>query len=343
MSRSAPAVEIGRPPRATARKEHPRIYHQSDRSAVVNRPPTEISRRRALRAVGGVGVAALSGCLSPISRSARCPGSVEGTLDLDDATATGVSNEFSAPLDMLPHATRVTVADALEAETGEATARGYYRPDPQTEFVVTGPGPNYYRLRVTAHDRVRTTGYEYAVEIDVDDAVLPESGAVRSVAEIPAHDRDSLRGAIGNPGLLHAPHYTSFSVVFAYEDADARDRSVFVPGRDTRYLKWDGVPLRLTFAERRTVTIASATVRTELVATSANEFRNHVGARRGVVLDSLPAEQRDILNRAIDGRYTECEPYSEPFGDLRERVSTREGGAAPLVRYDGDWYFCQLS
>lgn len=310
----------------------------------MNRPPTEITRRRALRAIGGVGTAAaLSGCLSPISRSDRCPGSDEGTLDLDDATATGVSNEFSTPLDGLPHATRVTVAAALETEPGDATARGYYRPDPRTEYVVAGPGAGYYRLRVTERDRVRTTGYEYAVEIDIDDSALPDRGAVRSVAEIPAHDRDSLRGAIGNPGLLHAPHYTSFSVVFAYEDADARDRSVFIPGRDTRYLEWDGVPLRLTFEERRTVTIASATVNTERVATSPDGFREHVGERRGVVLDSLPPEQRDVVNRAIDGTYAECEPYSEPFGDLRDRLSTRDGGAAPLVRYDGDWYFCQLS
>jgi len=309
----------------------------------VNRPPTEISRRRALRAIGGVGVAALSGCLSPVSRSDRCPGSAEGTLDLNDATATGVSNEFSRPLDMLPHATRVPVANALETETGEATARGYYRPDPRTEFVVAGPGPDYYRLRVTEHDRIQTTGYEYAVEIDVDDSALPEGGPVRSVAEVPAHDRESLRGAIGNPGLLHAPHYTSFSVVFAYEDADARDRSAFIPGRDTRYLEWDGVPIRLTFAERRPVEIASATVRTERVATSPNEFRDHVGERRGVVLDSLPADHRDVVDRAIDGGYAECEPYSEPFGALRERLSTDGDEVAPLVRYDGDWYFCRLT
>jgi len=296
-----------------------------------------------MRAVGGLGVAALAGRLSPVSGSDPCLGSDEGTLDLDEATATGVSNEFSTPLDRLSHATRVTVADALETETGEATARGYYLPDPRTEFVVTGPGAGYYRLRVTERDRVQTTGYEYAVEIDVDDSALPDGEAVRSFAELPAHDRESLRSAIGNPRLVHAPHYGSFSVVFAYEDTDVRDRSAFVPGGDTRYLEWDGVPLRLTFEERRKVGVASATVATELVATSPSEFRDHVGDRRGVVLDSLPADQRDVVDRAVDGTYAECEPYSEPFSDLRERLSTRGDEGASLVRYDGDWYFCHLA
>ncbi|WP_280584947.1 hypothetical protein [Halorubrum sp. Boch-26] len=305
-------------------------------------PPRDSTRRRALRAIGGVGVAALSGCLSPTSRSDRCPGSDEGTLDLDDATATGVSNEFSSPLDALPHATRVTVADALETEPGEATARGYYRPDPRSEFVVTGPEPRYYRLETTDHDRVRTTGYEYAVEIDADYPVFFDREAVRSFAELPAHDRESLRGAIGNAGLIHAPHYTSFSVVFAYEEVGARDRSAFIPGTDTRYLEWDGVPLRLTFEERRTVAIASTTVAAELVATSPSEFREYVGERRGVVLDSLPTDQREIVERAIDGTYAECEPYSEPFSDLRKRLSTGGDEAAPLVRYGGDWYFGHL-
>jgi hypothetical protein len=306
-------------------------------------PPLDSARRRTVRAIGGVGAAALAGCLSPVSESAPCPGSEEGSLSLDEATATGVSNEFSAPLDMLPHATRVTTAEAVAADDGEATARGYYVPDPRTAFVVTGRGTGYYRLRTTERDRVRTTGYEYAVETDVDDEAVPDDGSVRSFERLPAHDRESLRGAIGNPRLLHAPHYPSFSVVFAYEEAAARERSAFVPATDARYLEWDGVPVRIAFEERRTVEVASVTVTAERVATSPSEFRERLGERRGVVLDSLSADQRDLVERAIGGTYTECAPYSEPFGELRDRLSVPVGEVPSLVRYDGDWYFCRLS
>lgn len=140
---------------------------------------------------------------------------------------------------------------------------------------------------------------------------------VRSFTELPAHDRESLRSAIGNSGLLHAPHYTSFSVMFAYEQTEIRDQSVFTPDGATHYLEWDETLLRLTFEGQQTVEITSTTVSTELVATSPAAFTDHIGDNRGVVLDSLTTQQQDIVTQAIDETYTECEPYSEPFNDLR--------------------------
>ncbi|GAB7011405.1 hypothetical protein [Halorubrum trueperi] len=285
---------------------------------------------------------ATAGCLTSFSRSDSCSASNEGIFSLDDATATGISNEWSTPLDGLPHATRVAVTDALDAETGESTSRGYYTPDPRTDFVVTGPEARYYRLETTDYDEIQTTGYEYSVEVDVDESTRSDGVTVRSFPELPAHDRESLRSAIGNPGLLHAPHYTAFSVVFAYEQTDERDQSVFIPEGATRYLEWDETLLRMTFEEQRAVSITSTTVATELVATSPDEFKEHVGEGRGVVLDSVTNQQQDIVARAIDGTYTECEPYSEPFSGLRERLGARDDSAVRLVRYDGDWYFSQL-
>jgi hypothetical protein len=41
--------------------------------------------------------------------------------------------------------------------------------------------------------------------------------------------------------------------------------------------------------------------------------------------------------------YTECEPYSDAFNDIREQFSTRDEGAVSMVRYDGDWYFGTLA
>ncbi|SDY93356.1 hypothetical protein [Halopenitus persicus] len=290
--------------------------------------------------IGGLSITATAGCLTSFSRSNSC--SNEGSFSLDEATETGISNEFSTPLDGLPYATQIAVTDALDADSGESTSRGYYSPNPRTDFVVTGPEAHYYRLETTDHDGIQTTGYEYSVEIGVDESKLSDGVTVRSFRELPIHDRESLRGAIGNPGLLHAPHYTSFSVVFAYEHTNVQAQSVFIPERATHYLEWDETLLRLAFEEQRTVVITSTTVSTELVATSPDGFKEHIGNNRGVLLDSLTTHQQDIVAQAIDGTYTECEPYSEPFSDLRERLSVGDDGVVLLVQYDSDWYFCHL-
>ncbi|WP_207591619.1 hypothetical protein [Halomontanus rarus] len=307
----------------------------------MKRPPRDWPRRRALRMVGGVGSIAAAGCLTSLSRTDSCSDGAD--FSVDEAADAHVSNEFSTSLDGLAYAARTVVTDALDTDTGESTSRGYYSPHLRTAYVVTGPEAHYYRVETTDRDRAETTGYEYSVEIDVDESALSDDDQVRSFTDLPTHDRESLRSAIGNPGLLHAPHYTSFSVVFAYEHSDVRDQSEFVPGVHSHYLEWDETLLRLTFEERRTVEITSTTVSTELVAESQGEFVEYVGGERGVVLDSLTSQQRDIVARAIDGTYTECEPYSEPFSELRERLSTREDGFAPLVYYDGNWYFAHLS
>ncbi|MUW13846.1 hypothetical protein GJ633_03575 [Halorubrum sp. CBA1125] len=122
-----------------------------------------------------------------------------------------------------------------------------------------------------------------------------------------------------------------------------RDQSVFVPDGTTQYLEWDETLLRLTFEEQRTVVITSTTVSTERVATSPDGFKAYIGDNRGVVLDSLTTQQRDIVDQAIDGTYAECRPYSEPFSDLRERLSARDDSVVLLVQYDDDWYFGHLS
>jgi len=49
---------------------------------------------------------------------------------------------------------------------------GILLPDPRTDFVVTGPEAHYSRIETTDHDGTQTTGYEYSVEIDIDESTL---------------------------------------------------------------------------------------------------------------------------------------------------------------------------
>lgn len=212
------------------------------------RSSLECSRREALRIGGFTGLVAVAGCLVPASQPSSCS---EGTdLSLVEAADAHVSNAFSTSVDGLPHATATVVEEALR--TGEATARGYYAPQLQTEYVVTGPDTRYYRVTTADHDRTETTGYEYAVEIGIDDTTLSDDDLVHSFPDLPAHDRTSLQSAIGNTELLHAPHYTSFSVVFAYEGDAVQERSRFIPEPAVQYVEWEDTVLRLDFEERRT-------------------------------------------------------------------------------------------
>jgi len=215
-----------------------------------------------------------------------------GRFSLDEATVTGISNEFSTPLDGLPHATQVAVADALNADSGESTSRGYYSPDPRTDFVVTGPEAHYSRIETTDHDGTQTTGYEYSVEIDIDESTLSDGVTVRSFTELPAHDRGVTPQC---DRKFRAPPCTTLHVVLSHvcvrTDRDTGSVRVHPDGA-THYLEWDETLLRLTFEGQQTVEITSTTVSTELVATSPAAFTDHIGDNRGVVLDSLTTQQR---------------------------------------------------
>lgn len=284
-------------------------------------------------------MAAVAGCLNAVPRGESCSGRVE--CSLDDATPPGVSNEFSRPLDALPYGTAGVVRDALES--GEATARGYYSPSPETEYVVTGPGEQYYRVEATDHDPAETVGSEYAVEIGVDDGTIPDDQSIRRFVDLPPQDRESIHTALGNTGLLHAPHYTSFSVVFAHEESSRREESVFVPGTDEQYVEWEDTVLAFSLVDDRSVEITTTTVVAEPVARSQQAFVEHVGARHGVVLDGLTGDQREIVREAIEGDYAECEPYTTPLGDLLDQLSRDDGAFAPLAQYESDWYFSHVS
>ncbi|WP_435156960.1 hypothetical protein [Haladaptatus sp. DFWS20] len=304
----------------------------------MKRLPFDSSRRQALHMVGVSGIAAVAGCLTPSSPTNSCTEDMD--VSLQKVTNAHVSNEFSSVVNGAPYATDTVVSDAFD--TGKATSRGYYSPELRTEYVAAGSEPRYYRVTTTEHDRTKTTGYEYAVKIGIDDSTLSNDDTVRFFPDLPAQDRESIHSAIGNKEKLHAPHFTSFSVVFAYEHDAVREQSMFVPNTGVQYVEWEGTVLRFKFEEERTVQITSTTVMTERVAESSSGFFEHVRDERGVVLDSLTSRQREIVTRAIEDGYSECKPYSEPYADLLDQLRMSDGEFALLAQYDSQWYFTQI-
>lgn len=304
----------------------------------MQRPRAAPSRRRLLQSAGLFGVSALAGCLGPFFGDSCVAGT---DFSMDPATDAHVANHVSSNAVDLPAIAERVVSDALA--DGEATYRGHYEPNVHADYVVTDGSPNYYRVDVRAGEHVETTGYRYDVAFG-DDVATPASGdRVYEFADLPASDREAFLGALGAKAKIRAAKGARFSVVFAFTDETARERSAFVPPTDTGYVRWQGKTLRLTFAEERPASVVTYTVAAEQVAESTPAFVDHVLAERGIELTGLSAEQRDIVEQATDGGYDACEPYSDAFAGLLEKLSTGEHDFASFVRYDGTWYFASVS
>ncbi|QUO46640.1 hypothetical protein [Halorubrum ruber] len=302
----------------------------------MSRPPRRLSRRRTVLLTATASLTALSGC----STNDQADGArAETVLQLDEASPVGVSNEFSTPVDAVGHAGRAAVRTAIDG--GEGTVDGYYGPGVSAPYVVTDDA-EYYCVETETVDSVAAPGYAYTVEVDSVDSFLLGPPSSVPFADLPEHDRDVVRDALGDASLIHAPHYPPFGVTFAYASAERRERSRFVPENDGQRVEWDGELLRFAFEGERSVNVATVAVRADRVASSQREFRRAVGEERGRSIDDPTADQRAVLDEAVDSEYAESPPHSEAFATVLDALSA-DGEVVPLVRYDGSWYFTHFS
>ena len=148
--------------------------------------------------------------------------------------------------------------------------------------------------------------------------------------------------ALGGKSNLGKANSAEFPVTFVELDETTRERSAFVPRSDVEYVSWQGKEMRVTFEEERSVSVGTYTVTAERIAESTAAFANHVLDNEGLALDGLTADHRAIVEQAIDDEYDACEPYSDAFRQLLERLSVGEDEFVSFVRYDGAWYFVQV-
>ena len=299
-------------------------------------PPRRPTRRQAALLAATASLPSISGCLTDDSSGdARA----ETALRLDEASPVGVSNEFSTPVDAVGHAGRAAVRAAIDG--GEGTVEGYYPPGVSAPYVSTDD-VEYYRIETETVRSVAARGYVYTVAVESLDSFLLGPPQRAAFVDLPPHDRDAVRDALGNVSLVHAPHYPPFGVTFAYASAERRERSRFVPANDGQRVEWDGDLLRFGFEGERSVEVATVAVRAERVASSQRDFRRVVGEERGRSIGDPTADQRAVLDAAVDSEHAESAPHSDAFAAVLDAVST-DDGVAPLVRYDGDWYFAHLA
>jgi hypothetical protein len=312
-------------------------------------------RRRALLSAATTVLAATAGCLGPFGTDC----SRGADLRLRPVTDADVAEDASDPLDSLSPPER----DAVTAGVG-ATLWAVSAPFSGVEYLVADG--TYYAVETPVESRVDRPGF--ALELDTDGT--EDVPADRRVAfdDLPEIDRRALFAALGFPGPREMERFERANAIsiggtLAYPDDEAQSRSVLVPDPPYDVLAIAGRDFRLHLGERTPTTVTTYRVELTAIAESTGAFAATMRDRYGVDLDErdLSAEQRDIVETAIDDGYDECAPYSEAYADLQrtlgrpvtrvtgdgDGVATTPGADAPgridYANYENEWYVVQLS
>jgi len=293
-------------------------------------------RRRALLSVGlSLATAGCFGFGSGCGRSATLELTAVNDADVADA-------ESDAPDSLSP-----PERDALDAaRRGESpTMWSVGDPFSGVEYVVVDG--TYYAVDTPAESMVERPGY--ALSLDTD-GTTPD-GSRRSVAfdDLPAVDRTALFAALGYPGSREMARYERARSIgmggtLAYPTDDAQSRSELVPEPSHDVLRIAGRDFRMEVGDPRQVTVEQFRIGLRDVAATPDAFATLVYEREGVDLDDRPlsAEQRDIVETAIDAGHDECAPYSDAFVDLQGELGGVGGDGFDYANYRDEWYAVEL-
>lgn len=301
------------------------------------------SRRRVL----GLGATLLAaGCVaSPPSGasddrtdspSPSSPSTAERSETATDDCESGV-HVSTAPFDPvsalpadLDERERALVAAAVAGE--DATRTTYARPPLPDETFATHDGA-FYRVDSTVASVERVPAFAMRVEWERGQEPPADADAV-PFADLPAVDREVLRGAVLDPEREGLPQEGLSVREYPAPYPDGGDASRLV-GRVT-WVRWRDRTFRVEVAGESTAMRDRRTYRytAERVAATPEAFRRFVAEEYLVELDDAPAAQRDVVTAALDGGYEECAPPSDAFAGLRERLD----GAPTLPDASREWY-----
>ncbi|WP_338741694.1 hypothetical protein [Haloplanus salilacus] len=310
--------------------------------------------RRALLSVCVTGLTVTAGCLdtgfgSDCQRGAN--------LRLESVTAAEVADRESDPVAALspPEHDAVSAARRGEVATLWATSAPLSGVD---HLVDAG---TYYAVTTDLVSTVERTGYALSLDTERAEDVPTDRRVVFD--DLPAVDRTALYVALGFPGPREIERFdrarsVSIGGTLVYPDGDAESRSELVADPPYEALRIGGRDFRFDLGDPRPKTVETHRIELTEVSGSAADFADIVLDRSGIHLDpsDLSAEQRDIVEAAIDDGYDECAPYSDAYADLQvtlgrelERTRTADGSAtdAPdrvdYADYEAEWYAVSLS
>ncbi|QOS11943.1 uncharacterized protein HfgLR_09010 [Haloferax gibbonsii] len=299
---------------------------------------SELSRRSLLGGLAA-GSALLSGCLGGLPGNS-CPSSysLEATALSDPELVDTVTQDFHE------HADTVSRLVATAASEGEATYSTYRHLPLDSGDYVEHDGA-YYRVERERIETRERTAREVGIEYDRNES--PTTGAtVFDFDELPKADREAFLAAYPSENFENGDGPRGFSVGgYAYVYPDGSESRLVDAG--TVWIRYDGRPFEVTVGETRTVTEETNRYTLEQVGEDRAAFVAFVHGELVVPLDDLSDAERAVFERAIDGEVDECEPLSDDFAALKDRLdeiseNRATGYGAPLVEYEGTTYEVDL-
>jgi len=305
-------------------------------------------RRRALLSLGLT--AATAGCLGPaFGFGSDCPRGTD--LRLRPTTDADTADGASDPVDGLSPPERDAITAAIDG--GEPTM---WLPEsssgPFSSSSFFADGETYYAVETPLVTTVDRPGYGVKLDAGPD---VDTSGRTVAFDDLREIDRLALFALLGYPNSREMQRFEraraiSMGGTLAYPDDEAEARSELAPEPAYDVIRIGGQDFRFQLVETRDAVVETRRVEVETVADSASELASLVYDRYGVDLDErdLPAEQRDIVEAAIEDGYDECAPYSDAYAELQTMLGGT-GQSEPRERridyanYENGWYFVQLS
>jgi len=286
-------------------------------------------RRRFLGALAVGSLAALAGCSGP-------NGSLRLTTMDDDG---GLAERYATQADELPDELGDFLVSVIEDEprSWEDTSPPYERDRPVEHERA------YYRLD---HEIVDTrTETIYVIEIDYD----PEGavdGSTIDHDDLPSVDRAAVADLFPPPEEPPTGEGFDLGRGHRYGSEDEAD-SVLVPESEYDAVTYEGSAYPIRTERGRDVDVHTYEYTAERVATDAADLAASVRDRYRFTLEGLSADERDIVEAAIDDSYRVESDDNPPaaFESLLDRFRAHEAihrdehNGDWLVRYDGHDYW----
>ena len=225
---------------------------------------------------------------------------------------------------------RSLVAAAVAGE--DATHTTYAQPPLSGATFVAYDGA-FYRTASSVASAERVPAFSMRVEWERGQEPPADAAAV-PFDDLPAADRDALRGALSGSERKGLPKESLSVREFPAPYPDGGDASRLVGS--VTWVEWRDRALRVELAGESTTTRERRTYRytVDRVAATPDAFRRFAADEFLVTLDDAPAPQREIVRTALDDTYEECAPPSDALAGLRERLA----GATPLPDASREWY-----
>lgn len=272
-----------------------------------------LSRRTFLGSVAA-GSALLVGCTANPSFTVGCTSSYTLYVKpLTDAELADFATE--EPYERYEETTNELIATA--ASEGAATYSTLHRPPVQEEIYVEHEG-RYYRVQRKQTATRERIAHNVRLKYD-NERTPPDNATVFSFDELPEADQDAILNAYPDEELRNGSEPRGFSTGgYGYVYPDGAESQLQDAG--TVWIRYDGRILAITVIGGGTVQEVTYRYTLEPIADDQEAFVAFVREQFVVTLDGLSASERNVFERAIVGEFSQCEPLSGGFRDLKARL-----------------------